>query len=220
VKINVKKISLVILILGAVCLMFRYAVSYWLGFQIITYYSFLVFFPFQDILKLVEFILFPILLFTWLISIIHRKDRIWTTAALAVILTLILVGSSMPDPKNLIIFGLKDRVTRDFKFEILRQFAREIDQLPTPPDLPKTLGKVYMQNDLNLAKIQRKKEYSFTKTASSITEKNGIVSVYWGRFQWGFSIIVEGEKTNLITTNTDTTIVLPVADDIFFLHSK
>jgi len=193
--------------------------NYWFGYYMIPSDSYSLFLLFRDLFWLFRFLMILALLIICIISMISKKNRLWTTVMLAGLLALVGSEFILPHPEGLIVYGLRDRMMRDYSLDTLRQFARDIDQFPTPKNLPSNLGKVFMSEDLVLLETRLKEKYSFLKsrrTPSSITENNGAVSVWWGRHQWGFSVMVNREKINPIVVDPDAVIILPVSNDIFF----
>ena len=215
-----KQTSIVILICALICSTMGDVVSYWFGYYVLGCCDF----PFEFLRAtfwLVVFLLTPASLIIWITSVVTRKDCFWTTVMLAGVLALLGIKIILPhtDPDGLIICGLRDRITLDYKLDVLRNFARDIDTLPTPKDLPSDVGKLFISCNLDLVKAGLKEKYPFLKghnVPSSIIENDGVVNVWWGRYHWGFSVVVNGEKTYPKAFKPFDKIILPVSNDIYF----
>jgi hypothetical protein len=212
-----KRTSLLALVLAIICLILRYAFYYWFG----CYVTQFPFFVFRTTIWLIGFLMFPVLLIAWIISMIQRKDRLWTTAMLIGLLVLTGLARIMLRPDNVIIHGLRDRILRDYSLDTLRQFARDIDQLSLPYQSPVAGDKVFIHEDLDVLKTSLKEKYPFLKVhggPSSISEANGVVYVDWGSSflgRWGFRVAVNGGSANPSVIEPGVTI-LRASDDIFF----
>ena len=137
---------------------------------------------------------------------------------------LVLIGLKhiIPTSNELIIYGMRDRMMRDYSLNDLRRLAREIDQLPRFPNTLPGPTKIFMSEDVD--KTGLKGKYSFLSWGkghgfegpSAITESDGVVTVWWGgalRGHWGFSVAVNGKRAE---PDQDTKI-LRMSDDIFFV---
>jgi hypothetical protein len=131
----------------------------------------------------------------------------------------ILRGKAPSD--ELIIFGLKDQIIKNYTVDSLKQFAHDIDQVPVPKGLPEDVGKLFANDDLIKIKNKLGLKYPFLKGRNgptSITEQDQIVNVWWGRQQWGMSIAFNKQidGPNLIQPNN--AIILPVGAYIVFMN--
>jgi|GEM_PF-6859894 len=83
-KLSSKRVSLTVLVLAVVCLITRYVLCYWCGYYQKSFTPI----GYQVLLALFGLIFYPVLLITWIFSMLQRKHRLWTTAMLAGLLTL------------------------------------------------------------------------------------------------------------------------------------
>ena len=222
-KLYSKRTSLLILIFVGIYLMAKYAINYWFGYYLIPSGSYSLFLLCRDFFWLFRLLIIPVFFAFLIISMIQKKDRLRITVMVIGLLALVGTEFILPHPKDFIVFGLRDQVMHDYSLDTLRQFARTVDQLPTPENLPPNLGKVFMSDDLILLETRLKEKYSFLKnrsTPSAITENNSVVNVWWGRHEWGFSVMVTGEIIDPVVANPDAVIILPVSNGIFFSASS
>jgi hypothetical protein len=107
----------------------------------------------------------------------------------------------LPPTTNLIVYGMRDRILRDYSLDTLRHFARDFDRLPTLAKNNFFPTKVYPNEDL--ANIGLKDKYPFIAWVESnghegpeaITEEDGAVHTTWGgRPYWGFNVALNGAK--------------------------
>jgi len=222
--IFMKLTSLIALVLPIIFLMTEYVLNYWYGY----YEESLSPISRSMMLELTEFILLlvlllPALLIAWIISLFRKKHRLWTTAMLAGLLALIGFQLIVLHPSKLIIYGMRNRMMRDYSLDDLRRFARDIDQLPRPPNDHYGSTKGFTMEDLD--KTELKVKYPFLSWGkgpgfegpSFITESDGLVNVRWGGAlagHWGFSVVVNGGKANPSLLDAK---ILRVSDDIFFI---
>jgi hypothetical protein len=167
------------------------------------------------LLALFGLIFYPVLLITWIFSLLQRKHRLWTTAMLAVLLTLLGLKYIMPWPHDLILYGMRDGMFRNYNLEDMRHFARDFDQLPRLPHTLKTFKLSYRNSDL--AKTGLKEKYPFLAWCEGIFERDDVVYVFWGGFEnhWGFSVAVNGKRID--TQNlAPSAKIIRVSDDVFF----
>jgi hypothetical protein len=133
----------------------------------------------------------------------------------------------IPSPTDLIIYGLRDRIMRDFTLDTLRQFAHDFDELPLlSTGLPGPV-KTYMNEDLTKTKL--KEQYSFLawlkgpggfEGPSYVSEVDGIVNVRWGGElggHYGFSVGINGKKITSAESNVQ---FVRISDDIFLIREK
>jgi hypothetical protein len=119
-------------------------------------------------------------------------------------------------------YGMRDRMMRDYSLDDLRHLARDVDRIPRSPDLPGSTTKGWMRDELGETGL--KKKYSFLmwpkdpdiQGPSYIAETDGVVDVRWGGAligHWGFSVAVNGKRIEL----DPGTKISRVSDDIFFV---
>jgi hypothetical protein len=205
-KFSSKRVSLIILVLAVICLLTRYVLCYWCGYYQKSFapIGFLTFF---------EFILFPILLIVWIVSLFQRQHRLWTTMMLGGILVFVGLKHILPWPDNLILYGMRDGMVRNYKLDGIRYFARDFDQLPR---LPNTLGvfKLFYWNR-DLANTGLKEKYSFLARCECISEADNEVSVVWSRY-WRLIVAVDGKK-RIDPQHLETSVkIIRVSDDVVF----
>jgi hypothetical protein len=211
-----KRTSLITLILSVICLMMTYVLDYWFG-----YYQTLLPLAWSMTLELVVlFIPLPVVLITWIVSMILRKDRLWMTATLIGLLVLVGLkfGFILPPPHHLIVYGMKNRMVRDYSLDDLRRLAHDVDLLPRSPNEFPGPTKGFMGEDLDKTGLKGKYPFlSWGGGVSHISERDGLVNVRWGgepAGYWGFSVAVNGGKANPSSLDAK---ILRVSDDIFFI---
>ena len=220
-KLNSKRISLLILILVVICSILQYALCYWVGYFERSYIPIIIW----RILGMVGFFLVFIQFFIWIFSLIRENHKLWITVILFSLLTFKWFEwfeSKLPPPTNLIAYGLRDRILRDYSLDTLRHFALDFDRLPILPKNNVFPGKVYQNEDL--ANTGLKDKYPFIAWIKSnghegpegINEEDGVVRIIWGgRPYWGFSVAINGAKINPSTGSNEKK--FRVSDDIY-LH--
>lgn len=210
-KLSSKRVSLTVLVLAVVCLITRYVLCYWGGYYQKPFTPFY----YQELLALAGLTLFPVLLITWIFSLLQKKNRLWTTAMLAGLLTLMGLKYIMPWPHDLILYGMRDGMLRNYKLDDMRHFARDFDQLPRLPNGLPGPTKFYWNKDL--AKTGLKEKYPFLAWCEAITETDDVVYVSWGGFEnhWGFSVAVNGKRIEPQILAPSAKIIR-VSDDVFF----
>jgi hypothetical protein len=178
---------------------------------------------YSGFLEVVGAISFPVLVITWVASLIRRKHRFWTTAMMIGLLILMGLVRIMPPPSRMVVYGLRDRLVHDNSLDEIRRFAQDFDKLPPSNDdhLGTNTGtKQFMREDL--ARTGLKEQYSFlnrVKTTdfdgpSYVHEEDGVVDVRWGSAyagHWGFSVSVKGGKLDL---SSEPGTPLRLSDDI------
>jgi hypothetical protein len=157
-----------------------------------------------------------------LIALLARRLKyILHTSLLSTLIILLLANLGRPDPNNAIIYGLKDRFLGDLQVDGLIQFARDVDGLPNPD---KSLDdKVFMHEDMQLVEMRLHPKYSFLEgeyAPSSVEEIDGVVNVWWGRRQWGFSVNVPGSTNKPLSFRNGDLIILPVNENILFRYAN
>jgi hypothetical protein len=215
-----KLTSLIALILAVICLMWEYVLNYWYGYHEESLSPIV----WNSICLLVElFILLPTLLIIWIVSLLRRKYRFWATATLVGFLALIglRLGHIIPSPRILIMYGMRNRIIRDYSLDDLRRLAHDVDQLAPPQNAPLGQNKVFMREDVD--KTQLKQKYPFLTWGrahsfngpSAIAEEHGVVTVWWGgelSGHWGFGVAVNGGRAKPDPYSR----ILRVSNDIFF----
>jgi hypothetical protein len=211
-KLISKRASLTILVLAVVCLLTRYVLCYWCGY----YQKSFVLIYFQELLALFGLILILAALTTWIVSLIQKKQRIWTTALLAGLFALWGLKYVLPWPHDLILYGLRDGMLRNYGLDDIRRFARDFDRLPNLPEhnLAEP-NKFYWNTDL--AKTGLKEKYLFLAQCEAVVEADNIVHIDWGGFEnhWGLSVAVDSKGINpphLVRSNR----TIRASDDIYF----
>ena len=217
-----KLTSLCALVLTVVCLLMTYVLSYWMGYYEKSYSSL----TYRDVLvPVVEFIAFLVIVITWIVSLIRKKQRWWTTGTIIGFLALIGLGQLMPHSNNLLVYGLRDRLVHENSLDDLRHFAQDFNQLPRQADNLSGDTKSFMSEDL--AKSDLKKKYSFLSWVkgavfngpSYVDETDSVVAVRWGGAlsgHWGFNIAVNGGKLDLPSEPYSK--ALRLSDDIFVVY--
>lgn len=210
-----KRIAALLILMG-ICLVSRYALNYWLGYYEQSYLPLV----WQLLLGLIGFVVALYLLFIWIISLVRRNQRLWTTGMLVVLLVLVGIEWILP-PRDMITYGLRDRLARDYSLEELRRFTKDIDQtLPQSYQIP---GGSKTFNGEDLAKTGLKEKYPFlswikethSEGPAYVSEKGGVVNVRWGSSflgRWGFSVAVNAGKLDL--PSEPGTKALRLSDDI------
>jgi hypothetical protein len=145
------------------------AIDYWFGY----YQESLSPVIWSAVLELVEFLIFPpVLLITWIISMILRKHRLWTTAMLIGLLALIgFQFTILPPSHHLIVYSMRDRVMRDYSLDDLRHFAREVDQLPRLPGNEAGPTKSFRGRELDKSGLKEKYPFLYWGGESAILAK-------------------------------------------------
>lgn len=211
-KLISKRASLIVLVLAVVCLITRYVLCYWCG-----YYqkSFAPIF-WQELLALLGFILFPVLLIVWIVSLFQRKHRLWTTAMLAGLLAFMSLKYILPWPHDLILYGMRDGMLRNYGLDDIRHFARDFDQHPNIPE-HNLDGHTKFYWNRDLAKTGLKEKHPFLAQCESIVEWDDRVHVDWGGFEnhWGFTVAVNGKRIDPQHLEPNNKLIR-VSDDIFF----
>lgn len=197
-----KLTSLLTLFSAVLCLLGEYALNFSVGFYEQSLHPTF----WAMILFLIEyFVLLPLLLIIWVICLIKKHHRLWTTTMLAGLLALWCIARVLPPPPAFIMYGMRDRVMRDYSLDDLRHLARDFDRLPPISSSISGSTKGYMRGDL--ANTGLSKKYSFldwpknreVQGPSYIAETDGIVDVRWGGAlvgHWGFSVAVNGRRIN------------------------
>ena len=224
-KLNIRQISAFILILAVICLILECVLCYWVGYFEKSYIPITIW----RILRMIGFSLVFIQLFVWISSLIRRINRLWTTIILIFLLAFKWFEAELPSASNLIVYGMRDRIRRDYSLDILRHFALDFDRLPKLQKQDVKYGatesfKEYLNGDL--ANTGLKDKYPFIAWIKNngrsgpeiITEEDGVVSVGWGgRPEWGFCVGVNGVKTLSTDSNVKS---LRVSDDIYYFINE
>ena len=213
-KLFSKRTSFVILILAVVCLISRYVLCYWCGYYQKSFAPI----GLQELLAFFGLVLIFASFVTWIVSLIQRQQRIWTTTLLAALFVLWGLKYILPWPHDLILYGLRDGMLRNYGLANMRQFARDIHETPTPTNLPPVFGKIFMhQEDLNPLKMHMGGKYPFVAQCEAVGEFNDIVQIDWGGFEnhWGVSIAVDGKRIDPQHLEPGHRIIR-ASDDIYF----
>jgi hypothetical protein len=218
-----KIISFTCLVLLVAISLVKYPATYWMGYEEKTFYILA-----DPVMMGVPWLLIAtILIITWVSSLIRRKCYWWTTAMVAGLLIVVTVEHFVPGARGLIVYGLRDRVMRDYSLDDLRRFSREVNQ-----DGLLSGGRWINHGDASgltdsekAAYEELKQKYAFLRwmrTGASIInyQDNDVVNFEWGGAlwgHWGCSITVDGKKNESEIENG--TMVVPVSDDIYFYLS-
>jgi len=195
--------------------MTRYALCYWCGYDQRSWSPI----GFQGLLALFGFMLLPVLLIVWIVSLFQKQQRLWTTGMLVGLLALMGLKYILPWPHDLILYGMRDGMLRHYNLDYMRRFARDFDQLPNIPENNldgKT--KFYWNRGKNsdLDRTGLKEKYPFLANCEDVVERDNRVSVDWGGFEnhWGFTVAAKGNKIDPQYLEPNNKIIR-VSDDIF-----
>jgi len=214
-KITIKRASLIFLALSVICSVVWYLSDYFGS----TYSPIIV----GLVMRLVCGIIIFFQMLVCILALFYKRDGCLAVVVLVLLLGLNVVNDAVPYPDDLIIYGLRDRIMKDYGIESLRRFARDVDKLP--PNLKYTEflpNKIYRAEDVANTKLTD--TYPFLKWYESadlkapnfLSEWDGIVGVSWGgRPHWGFYVSVNGKAENP-PQGLDAK-VLRVSDDIYFV---
>ena len=210
-KLVFKRASLVVLVLAIVCQMVQYVLCYWCGYYQKSFSPIL----WVELLALFGFILFLAALITWGVSLFQRKQRLWTTAVLVGLLSLWMLPSS----HDLILHGMRDGMLRNYSLDDVRHFAHDIEHLSSSSVSLVAGERIFMHQDLDLAKIRLKEKYPFLTWCMCIAERTNVVSVEWGGFEnhWGFTVAIDGKRIDPNPRNfwSPDHKTIRISDDIF-----
>ena len=210
-KLISRRASLMVLVLAVGFLITRHALCYWCG-----YYqkSFTPIF-YQELLALLGFILFLILLIICIVSLIQKKQRLWTTAMLVGLLAFMGLKYMVPWPHDLILYGMRDGMMRNYNLDDIRHFARDFDRLPRLPNTLESFKLYYWNQDLE--KTGLKEKYPFLAKCEAVVERDNRVEVSWGGFEnhWGFAVAANDRRIDPQGLGSMNKIIR-VSDDIFF----
>ncbi|HXB58404.1 MAG TPA: hypothetical protein VNU95_02510 [Candidatus Acidoferrales bacterium] len=178
----------------------RYVLDYYLGHSEKSYTPIFI----ESFLFVLNFLLLLVFTIVWLVTIVKGKNNPRITATWVLLLILILPEPLhlISPPADMIIYGMRERLLRDYNEETLRNLAHDFNRLPVLPDNP-TGRKIYLNR--NLAQTDLPSKYSFLEWISRpgssgpayISERNDVVDVRWGGSltgHWGFSVAVNGVK--------------------------
>ena len=198
--------------------MVQYVLCYWCGYYQKSFSPIL----WVELLALFGFILFLAALITWGVSLFQRKQRLWTTAVLAGLLSLWMLEYIIPSPHDLILHGMRDGMLRNYSLDDIRHFARDFDHLPDiPNNTVNGLTKFYWNRrmDDDLAKTKLKDKYPFLANCEAVVESDNIVHVNWGGFEnhWGFSVAIDGKRIDPNPRNfwSSDYKTIRISDDVF-----
>lgn len=216
-KLISKRASLIIFVLAVVCLMSRYTLCYWCGYYQKSFAPIFL----QEFLAFFGLVLIFISFVTWIVSLIQKQQRVWTTALLAGLFALWGLKYILPWPHDLILYGLRDGMLRNYKLDDMRHFAHDFDKLPilSKNSIPGLADKLYWNRlkDDDLPKTGLKEKYKFLSECEDVVEWTNIVCVEYGGFEnhWMFSIAVDGKRIDPPHLDSRNTIIR-VSDDIYF----
>lgn len=135
----------------------------------------------------------------WIVSLIQRQQRVWTTTVLAGLLALWGLKYVLHWHDDLILYGMRDGMLRNYGLDEMRHFARDFDKLPKiPKNDVDGRTKLYwniLKND-DLPKTGLKEKYTFLAQCEAVVERDNIVYVDWGGFEnhWGVCISVNDKR--------------------------
>jgi hypothetical protein len=166
----------------------------------------------------------------WIFSIFKRRDRLWMTLIITgMLLSCVGINAVMP-PERFLLFGMRNRVVRDYGLGLIRKFANDFDHLP---DIGHQYGEIALPIAVKtytseaLLPLGMNQKYPFLAWVKSrysppgpsyVSEAGNVVSVRWGsglRGQWGFNVYLRGQKF-MPSTDAETYILL-ASDDICFI---
>jgi hypothetical protein len=222
-KVVTRRSFVIIFATSVICFLLRYAGNYIYGYSGMQEWPFAI----LVVCFLVEYLMFPLMLLAWLIALVRKVERSWASRVMAIFLAWGVLTWFLPAPWKLLLFGLRDRMVRDFGVEKLRGFAHDFDQLPTRETDVVTLTSVSRKLERqDLPQTGLPQKYSFLawmkvsrneSGPSYVDERNGIVEVRWGGplGHWGFSVSIGGTK---IAPSQYTAQMLKIGDDIYFIR--
>jgi len=210
-----KRLASISLAVTVFCWAARYVLLYRLGYEEDSLLAWRA----EDLLSLLGLVFALVLVVTWILALIRKRDRVWTTAMLFGNLLLMALLPILPSADEMVLYGLQERLSHEQNLDELRGFAKDFDQLPALSENdPGT--KLYVRDDL--AKTDLSTRYSFLSWANGpgitgpayVSESDGVVKVMWGAVDeghWGFCVSTNGQKLDL-SPRQDTP--LRVSDDI------
>lgn len=139
------------------------------------------------------------------------------------LLALFWLHNIMPAPFVLIMYGMRNRIMRDYSLDDLRRLAQDFDRLPNLPNQP-TPYKTYPNQDL--MKTRLPEEYPFLMLFQSpydsgpdgIAELDGVVYVNGSRAEGGlyFAVSINGKRISPTKVDNQNDESLRLSDDIYF----
>jgi len=213
-KITIKMASLIFLALSVICSVVWYLSDYFGS-------------TCSPIIGLVMLFVCGVILFIQILvcisALFYKRNRCMAVAVLVLLLGLNVVGAAGPYLDDLILYGLRDRILKDYGIEGIRHFAHDFDNLPSNSKYSRSLpNKMYRTDDVANTKLTE--TYPFlmsyesggTRGPNFVDESDGIVGVLWGeRPLWGFYVSVNGKAIN--SPEALDAKVLRVSDDIYFV---
>lgn len=206
-KLNFKVISLLFFALAIECLVVPYILNYWLG-----YYGWSA--PnFMFVLYLLGLILPFVQGTIWLNSLALKSQRLLTTIVLVGILALKCLQTSC-SPENMIMYGLRDRIVKNYSLDDIRKFAHDFDRLPNLSD-PKT----YTFEDLTKTGLEAKYPFLMAfvslhhRGPDAVQESDNVVYISGSRLQGGVYISAALRENQTIPPGSDAPI-LRASNDI------
>ena len=222
-SLRMKLISLVCLVLVLVWQLARYPLFYWQGYDVNSNCL-----AYDLCIALFSPILFLVALLTLLASLIRKKHRLWTTCTVLALVGFVALDLKvLPRRAPLVIYGLRDRMLRDYSLDDLRHFARDFHQnLPNVGINHGDISALSENQKKGYSELQEK--YPFMKweiggrngAGPSIVEYgNGILYFDWGgpmAGHWGFSVSINGQKNDPAARADPGSFILPQSKDIYF----
>lgn len=171
---------------------------------------------FQGLLAFLGFCLILVTLATWIVSLIQKQQRVWTTAVLAGLIVLWGLKYVLPRPPDLILYGLRDGMLRNYGLDEMRHFARDFDKLPKIPDNDVGEHTKLYWNITDLPKTGLKERCAFLAQCEAVVERDNIVYVDWGGFNYycGVCVSVNGKRIDPHPQYKARTV--RASDDIYF----
>jgi hypothetical protein len=212
-KLISKQAVIGIFTLAVVCLISRYVLCYWCGYYQESFAPI----GLQELFAFFGLVLILAAFITWIVSLIKKQQRIWTTTLLAALFALWGLKYILPWPHDLILYGLRDGMVRNYGPDEMRSFARDFDKLPNIPgnDVTEDM-KLYWngRGEIDLSKTGLKEKYKFLANCEDVVEFDNNVHVDWGGFEnhWGFSISIAGKRIDPMPNRR----IIRMSDDIYF----
>ncbi len=174
---------------------------------------------------LIQITVFSLLFCAWLICLAQKKSRLFATLLIFSAFSLYFLKHTVLKiaPGEMIVYGLRDRIMRNYSIGDLRRFALDIDKIPGQPiSFDRGLnGKELLLDDLY--KLGLNKKYPFLdwmNRPTHIYEKMGIIEVQWGGAlmgYWAFNICLDGRRVDPGLSTMEVIRYLRVSDDIIFV---
>ena len=155
-------------------------------------------------------------------SLMSRRNRKWTLAALAVVVGTTGVFWFCINPATVYLYGLRDRFVAEVGYPAMRHFAREIREDDSLTDAD---GMLHPPDHGAASPVKKKQwddlvaRYPFLawNGGPATVSRHGSVEASWGSAltgHWGFEVALEG---TLSVSEKDRGRVLRIADDLQFV---